>query len=839
MASEKLISASASSIDWYSGYPAIAGLKNGGFALAYQDSFADGMGVAVKVFDSYGNQTVSQIQADSFTSGTQSKPVIAGLDNGNFVVSWQSSDQENSSYGIYAQLFSAAGKKLGSEIHVNTYTTNDQYLPSIAAFSAVNQDPAGFVVAWNSVGQDGLSNSLRYKKYYVSGSGISVVGQESQLDLSQDDWGSKVRPEITVLSNGDLAARWYGPIHGDNGVVIKVNGTASFRSEMYDPAIAALDDGYFVTAAVDIGTDANITVTKFDSNGNSVEKITANTYTKNSQRSPAIAKLIDNTFIVAWNSDYQDGDESGVYAQHFDASLAKIGPEFRVNDTIEGDQLMPQIAPLSDGGYVISWGAGKNVFAKRYNAADIAQEITTIKQTPSLIGFESIHEGSTARFTLSKIDAISGTTFTYKISGVSAADIVGGVLSGTTTVSTDGTALISVPITEDKTTEGSETLTVTVQNVSASTLIHDTSTGRAATPSYTLIAPESSVTEGGDAEFLLETTGVAVGTVVNYKISGVSAADLTSRQLTGSTVVGANGTAVILISTATDTLIEGTENLIMTIKGQAAQVALLDESSIKVSSIIATGIDVSLYKVNSGSYVLAADGLSVGDTLGKFISLRANAIKDYLPKSVLAVLSYDDGSYGLISSGGTASKPTYSEQAFSAEGIAKGKTSKLTLAQLLPKETISQTDLNNDGVIGDIVTAVVDSDGDTGQQDYGLYKMMSGSIVLAATELTVGDVITESMTLMVSKTRSWTVPTGAAMKGIAFTDSGDLELLTLRGTQFSAHKFDPETGLIKGKATTLKAVQVEAREYYYNLDLTGDGDISLVGQETVPVGWVA
>ncbi len=30
-----------------------------------------------------------------------------------------------------------------------------------------------------------------------------------------------------------------------------------------------------------------------------------------------------------------------------------------------------------------------------------------------------------------------------------------------------------------------------------------------------------------------------------------------------------------------------------------------------------------------------------------------------------------------------------------------------------------------------------------------------------------------------------------------------------------------------------------AREYYYNLDLTGDGDISLVGQETLPVGWAA
>jgi hypothetical protein len=72
---------------------------------------------------------------------------------------------------------------------------------------------------------------------------------------------------------------------------------------------------------------------------------------------------------------------------------------------------------------------------------------------------------------------------------------------------------------------------------------------------------------------------------------------------------------------------------------------------------------------------------------------------------------------------------------------------------------------------------------------------------------------------------------------MAITEGGSLEVLTLRGKQYSAQKFDAQTGLAKGKATTLKTAQLDAREYYYNLDLTGDGDISLVGQETMPVGW--
>jgi len=74
---------------------------------------------------------------------------------------------------------------------------------------------------------------------------------------------------------------------------------------------------------------------------------------------------------------------------------------------------------------------------------------------------------------------------------------------------------------------------------------------------------------------------------------------------------------------------------------------------------------------------------------------------------------------------------------------------------------------------------------------------------------------------------------------MAITEGGSLEVLTLRGKQYSAQKFDAETGLIKGKPTALKTAQIDAREYYYEIDLTGDGDISLVGQEMIPAGWMA
>ncbi len=70
------------------------------------------------------------------------------------------------------------------------------------------------------------------------------------------------------------------------------------------------------------------------------------------------------------------------------------------------------------------------------------------------------------------------------------------------------------------------------------------------------------------------------------------------------------------------------------------------------------------------------------------------------------------------------------------------------------------------------------------------------------------------------------------------TNCESLEVLTRKGTTFTSQKFDDVTGLMMGKAVKLQSDQLEAREYHYDLDLTGDGVVSLVGQESPPTGWM-
>lgn len=87
----------------------------------------------------------------------------------------------------------------------------------------------------------------------------------------------------------------------------------------------------------------------------------------------------------------------------------------------------------------------------------------------------SVDEGATAVFNLATTNVAAGTTLTYFISGVSGTDLTSGLLTGNVIIGNDGKSVINISIMADNLTEGSETLTVTLAGVSASTILRDTS----------------------------------------------------------------------------------------------------------------------------------------------------------------------------------------------------------------------------------------------------------------------------------------------------------------------------------------------------------------------------
>jgi hypothetical protein len=94
---------------------------------------------------------------------------------------------------------------------------------------------------------------------------------------------------------------------------------------------------------------------------------------------------------------------------------------------------------------------------------------------------------------------------------------------------------------------------------------------------YSLTSNSTSVNEGSTATFTLKTTNVATGTVDNYTLSGVSAADVIGG-LTGSTTVGNNGLATIAVAIVADNLTEGNEVMTLALQGQSATIIINDTS---------------------------------------------------------------------------------------------------------------------------------------------------------------------------------------------------------------------------------------------------------------------
>jgi hypothetical protein len=347
----------------------------------------------------------------------------------------------------------------------------------------------------------------------------------------------------------------------------------------------------------------------------------------------------------------------------------------------------------------------------------------------------------------------------------------------------------------------------------------------------------TSVSEGEAASFTVKASGLNPGDTLTYQITGVSDSDVAGKKLSGNVKLNSFGIATVKISTVKDGLLEGNETLTLTIDGYQASMFVRDNDTPSIASVLLADpslSDLGLYLFNNGSAVIARGGYSVGDEPESYAPLKVSLGKNYvLPKAVVALISYPEGGYGLLSQTGVV----FTEQKFSDEGTAQGKAIKLTASQLLLKEIEIYADLDGDGNIGDAIVAVLDEDGDGTQEDLGLFQTLSGALVVAPTDLGKGDAISDGLMLMANKGKAFTLKSTQTVVGLAQKESGNWEILIQAGKVISAQTFDATTGIVKGKPTALKTAQLDAREYYYNLDLTGADDISLVGQETMPVGW--
>ena len=228
----------------------------------------------------------------------------------------------------------------------------------------------------------------------------------------------------------------------------------------------------------------------------------------------------------------------------------------------------------------------------------------------------SVNEGASTNFVLTTANLASGSQVAYTLSGVSAADVQGGSLTGTATIGADGRATITVGLLADTLTEGTETLSVAVGSASASTSVNDTSLSL---PTYALAASSASVNEGASTNFVLTTANVASGSQVAYTLSGVSAADVQGDSLTGTATIGSDGRATITVGLLADTLTEGTETLSVAAGGTSASTSVSDTSLTPPTYALAAS-SASVNEGASTNFVLTTANLASGSQVAYTLS---------------------------------------------------------------------------------------------------------------------------------------------------------------------------------------------------------------------------
>ncbi|WP_424990889.1 Ig-like domain-containing protein [Fluviibacterium sp. S390] len=207
--------------------------------------------------------------------------------------------------------------------------------------------------------------------------------------LLEDGDGAASHPvvvEITITPDADID----GPVRGET----RVNTVTNLSQN--DSDIAGLTDGGYVSVWVSYGQDDAITWQggifgqRYDADGVPVGlEFQVNATAAGDQVQPAVAGLNDGGWVTVW----QDSNVSGIRLNRYDDTGALIQSEIQVETNSSSSQGGPDVAALSNGGYVVTWhsassgtagdGSGNAVKAQVYNAAGatVGGEISVNVQT--------------------------------------------------------------------------------------------------------------------------------------------------------------------------------------------------------------------------------------------------------------------------------------------------------------------------------------------------------------------------------------------------------------------------------------------------------------------------
>ncbi len=320
-----------------------------------------------------GAVPAGEFQVNSYTPSNQFSPAVTALEDGSFVVVWQSygSPSGTGAWSVQGQRFAADGAALGQQLQVSS-GSGHHWDPAVAALSS-----GGFVALWQrfAASSPGASQSTVQARTYTAGG--TPLGQFQVSSGTGNHYLSAAAP----LGDGFIAV-WHGwgssgtdtsgtsiqgRRYGAGGVALG----AQFQVNDYtfglqtSPAVAVLAGGHFVTAWVSgdsSGSDTSATSIqgqRHAADGEPMgEPFQINSTTYQGQHAPSVTALSGGGFVALWHSFGSGGSDSSlasIQGQRYAADGSPVGGELQVNSTTGGSQARPAVVALSGGGFLAVW----------------------------------------------------------------------------------------------------------------------------------------------------------------------------------------------------------------------------------------------------------------------------------------------------------------------------------------------------------------------------------------------------------------------------------------------------------------------------------------------------
>jgi hypothetical protein len=132
---------------WYG--PSVAVDRSGEFAIAWAIGPFP-YDILAQHFSAEGIPITAPYMVNACMEGNQGHPRIATNGEGEYLVVWDSQEQDGSCHGVFGQRCARSGALVGGECPLNTFTPGRQWYPDVAMAA-----DGTYVVTWISEGQDG------------------------------------------------------------------------------------------------------------------------------------------------------------------------------------------------------------------------------------------------------------------------------------------------------------------------------------------------------------------------------------------------------------------------------------------------------------------------------------------------------------------------------------------------------------------------------------------------------------------------------------------------------------------------------------------------------------